>query len=287
MASARTTSKAMSVGYRTVDGVRIRCAESDGPADRTVVLTSPWPESVYTFAPIWSVLGRRFRLFAVDLPGFGASERRDDLLSPRAMGAFLVRLVDECELGRPHLVAPDVGTSAALFAAASSPEAVASVVVGSGGVAVPIELGEPLKGWVLDPDVERFRSVDSATIVTTALETVAGYEFPHAIREDYLESYAGDRFFQSMRYARRYPDELPALAQLLPELQTPVLIFAGLRDRVVPLVNAEFLAARIPRSRLAPIDSGHFVWEEASGSFAAMIAGWVTGGYRESEGDDN
>jgi pimeloyl-ACP methyl ester carboxylesterase len=252
-----------------------------------VVLTSPWPESVYAFAPIWSVLGRRFRLFAVDLPGFGASERRDDLLSPRAMGAFLVRLVDECELGRPHLVAPDVGTSAALFAAASSPEAVASVVVGSGGVAVPIELGEPLKGWVLDPDVERFRSVDSATIVTTALETVAGYEFPHAIREDYLESYAGDRFFQSMRYARRYPDELPALAQLLPELQTPVLIFAGLRDRVVPLVNAEFLAARIPRSRLAPIDSGHFVWEEASGSFAAMIAGWVTGGYRESEGDDN
>jgi pimeloyl-ACP methyl ester carboxylesterase len=66
-----------------------------------------------------------------------------------------------------------------------------------------------------------------------------------------------------------------------------VLIFAGLHDRVVPLVNAEFLAARIPRSRLAPIDSGHFVWEEASGSFAAMIAGWVTGGYRESDGDDN
>ena len=280
MASAQTTSNAMSVGYRTVDGVRVRCAESDGPPDRTVVLTSPWPESVYAFAPLWSVLGRRFRLFAVDLPGFGASERRDELLSPRAMGAFLVRLVDECELGHPHLVAPDVGTSAALFAAASSPDALASVVVGSGGVAVPIELGEPLRGWVLDPDVERFRSVDSAKVVTTALATVAGYDFPNAIREDYLESYAGDRFFESMRYARRYPDELPALAQLLPELETPVLIFAGLRDRVVPLVNAEFLAARIPRSRLAPIDSGHFVWEEASDKFAAMIARWVTGGYR-------
>jgi pimeloyl-ACP methyl ester carboxylesterase len=184
MESARTASNTMSVSYRTVDGVRVRCAESDGPPDRTVVLTSPWPESVYAFAPIWRVLGRRFRLFAVDLPGFGASERRDDLLSPRAMGAFLVRLVDECQLGRPHLVAPDVGTSAALFAAASSPGLAASVVVGSGGVAVPIELGQPLKGWVLDPDVERLRSVDSATIVTAALDTVAGHEFPHAIRED-------------------------------------------------------------------------------------------------------
>ena len=134
---------------------------------------------------------------------------------------------------------------------------------------------------MLDPDVERFRSVDSATIVTAALDTVAGYEFPNAIREDYLESYAGDRFFESMRYARRYPDELPALAQLLPELGTPVLIFAGMRDRVVPLVNAEFLAARIPRSRLALIDSGHFVWEEAPDKFAAMIAAWVTVGYRQ------
>ncbi|HET7047460.1 MAG TPA: alpha/beta hydrolase [Solirubrobacteraceae bacterium] len=287
MASAQTTSKTMSVWYRTVDGVRIRCAESDGPPDRTVVLTSPWPESVYAFAPIWSLLGRRFRLFAVDLPGFGASERRDDLLSPRAMGAFLLRLVDECELGRPHLVAPDVGTSAALFAVASSPEAVASVVVGSGGVAVPIALGEPLKGWVLDADVERFRSVDSAAIVTAALDTVAGHVFPNAIREDYLESYAGDRFFESIRYARRYPEELPALAQLLPELETPVLIFAGLRDRVVPPVNAEFLAERIPFSRLAPIECGHFVWEEASDRFAAMIAAWVTGGYRKPGGADN
>ena len=32
---------------------------------------------------------------AIDLPGFGASERRDDLLSPRAMGGFLARLIAE------------------------------------------------------------------------------------------------------------------------------------------------------------------------------------------------
>ena len=287
MASAQTSSKTMSVCYRTVDGVRIRCAESDGPPGRAVVLTSPWPESIYAFAPIWSVLGRRLRLFAVDLPGFGASERRDDLLSPRAMGAFLIRLVDECELGRSHLVAPDVGTSAALFAAASSPSSFASVVVGSGGAAVPIALGEPLKGWVLDPDVERFRSVDSAAVITAALDTVDAHVFPNAIREDYFESYAGDRFFESMGYARHYPDELPVLARLLPAIEIPVLIFAGLRDRVVPLANAEFLAARIPRSRLATIDAGHFVWEEASDEFAALIAAWVTGGYRQSQTPDN
>ena len=79
----------MRIGFRTVDGVRIRYAESEGPADRTIILTSPWPESVYAFAPVWSALASRFRLFAVDLPGFGASEQPTDLLSPKAIGAFV------------------------------------------------------------------------------------------------------------------------------------------------------------------------------------------------------
>ena len=134
--------------FRTVDGVRIRYAESNGPGERTVLLTSPWPESLYAFSSIWSSLAEHARLFAVDLPGFGRSERREDLLSPRAMGEFLDRLIDEAELAVPHVVAPDVGTAAALFLAAAQPDKVSSVIVGTGGTAVPIQLGEPLASWV-------------------------------------------------------------------------------------------------------------------------------------------
>src|SRR6266571_9206305 len=130
------------VRFRTIDGVRIRYADSGSPQEPAVVLTSPWPESVYAFAPMWAQLAEHARLLAVDLPGFGASERRDDLLSPRAMGAFLAQVIAEADLGTPHIVAPDVGTAAALFAAAAHPERIASVIVGTGGAAVPIQLGE-------------------------------------------------------------------------------------------------------------------------------------------------
>ena len=106
------------VRFRTIDGVRIRYADSGSPQKPAVVLTSPWPESVYAFAPIWASLAEHARLFAVDLPGFGASERRADLLSPRAMGEFLARLIAEADLGAPHIVAPDVGTAAAPCASA-------------------------------------------------------------------------------------------------------------------------------------------------------------------------
>ena len=73
----------------------------------TILLTSPWPESLHAFAPVWDSAGRGTPgCSPIDLPGFGRSERRDDLLSPRAMGGFLARLVDEAGLDRPYVVAP-------------------------------------------------------------------------------------------------------------------------------------------------------------------------------------
>ena len=257
--------------FRTVAGVRVRYAETESPGQRTLLLlTSPGPESIYAFAGMWSPLAGHARLFAVDLPGFGASEGRDELFSPRAMGEFLAQLVDEAELGRAHIVAPDVGTSAALFAAAAHPERFASVVVGTGGAAVPIELGEPLRSWVLDPDLDKYRRMDPHVIVNAASDTIAG-GIPDAIRRDYLACYEGDRFVESMRYVRRYPEELPELAELLPQIATPVTIVNGRHDRVVPLVNAEFLDERLPDSRLEVIDAGHFVWEEAPAEYASIV----------------
>jgi len=272
------TTRIPEVSFRTIDGIRIRHADSGGSPKPTVLLTSPWPESVYAFAPTWVSLSEHARLFAIDLPGFGASERREDLLSPRAMGEFLVRLIAEADLGTPHIVAPDVGTAAALFAAATHPERIAGVIVGSGGAAVPIQLGEPLASWVLDPDLDKYRRMDPRAIVGAAMETIEG-GVPDDSLADYLACYDGDRFAESMRYVRRYPEELPELAGLLPRITAPVTIINGRHDRVVPLANAEFLDQRLPTSRLVIIDAGHFVWEEEPARYASAVMDSITGSW--------
>ena len=273
--AASGTTAIAPVSFRTVDGVRVRYADSGDSAKPTVILTSPWPESVYAFAPMWASLSEHACLFAVDLPGFGASQRRDDLLSPQAMGGFLARLIAEADLGPAHVVAPDVGCAAALFAAAAHPERIASLTVGSGGAAVPVQLGEPLASWVLDPDLDKYRKIDPHVIVNAALSTIAG-GVPDDVRADYLACYEGDRFAESMRYVRRYPEELPALAELLPHIATPVTIIHGSHDRVIPPANAAFLNERLPTSRVAVVDAGHFVWEEAPVEYASIILDSIT-----------
>ena len=142
--------------FRVIDGLSIRFAES-GDRDDHALLLSPWPESLLAFEPMWSRLAERTHLVAIDLPGFGRSQRRDALLSPSAMGEFIVRAADAFGFEHPHVVGPDIGTGAALFAAALYPGRLRSLVVGSGGAAVPLQLGSLLKDWVESTDLEGFR----------------------------------------------------------------------------------------------------------------------------------
>ena len=264
--------------FRVIDGLSIRFAESEDGDDHALLL-SPWPESLLAFEPVWARLAAHTHLVAVDLPGFGRSQRRDALLSPWAMGEFVIRVADTFGLEEPHVVGPDVGTGASLFAAALYPGRLRSLVVGSGGAAFPLQLGGVLKDWVEALDLEGYRRADPRQIVTGALTDIERYTLPDFVREDYLSSYDGDRFVESMRYVRSYPADLPVLRDLLWEIRTPVQIIAGRRDHAVPPVNAEFLHQRLPHSRLDIIDAGHFVWEDAADEYATLVTSWWGGGY--------
>jgi pimeloyl-ACP methyl ester carboxylesterase len=118
--------------------------------------------------------------------------------------------------------------------------------------------------------------MDPHAIVDTALSRIAG-GVADDIRADYRACYEGDRFVESMRYVSTYPEELPELAALLPEIATPVTLVNGSHDRVVPVANVEFLDERLPNSRVAIIDGGHFIWEEAPAEYARIVIDSIRG----------
>jgi pimeloyl-ACP methyl ester carboxylesterase len=258
----------------TVDGLSIRIAEG-GNGEQHAILLSPWPESLFAYERVWPRLADHAHLVAVDLPGFGGSRRSEALMNPKAMGEFIVRIADTLGLDRPHVVAPDVGTSAALFAAAAHPARFASLVVGTGGAAVPLALGEPLKGWVEATDLEPYRQLGGRKIVEIALGTIEGYEPSDEIREDYMASYEGDKFADSIPYVQAYPKQLPVLGRLLPGIETPVRIVQGTEDQVVPVVNAHYLGERLPNSSVDLLaGAGHFCWEERPDEYASLVVDW-------------
>ena len=156
--------------FRVCDGVRVRFADTKADSDVTVLLLAPWPESLWAFRRIWHRVSAVGRAVAIDMPGFGHSDGRPELIAPDASGAFLAGLIEEWGLGAPHVVGPDVGTAAALFLAAKAPERVTSLTVGGGAVRFPIEAGGALKDIIEAPSLDVVRGLDARTNIGYAVE---------------------------------------------------------------------------------------------------------------------
>src|ERR1700731_4831236 len=125
------------VAWRKIDGLNLRYA-TGGKGGEKIVLFSPWPESIFAFAPVWAGLTKQFEVLAIDLPGFGRSETRDDLLAPKTMGEFIAKALDAFGLASVHAVGLDVGSPSVLFAALARPELFRSLVVGAGASTHPL-----------------------------------------------------------------------------------------------------------------------------------------------------
>jgi pimeloyl-ACP methyl ester carboxylesterase len=265
--------------FRTIDGLKIRYATGGQKEGEPILLLSPWPESIYAFLPTWETFSSLGPLVAVDLPGFGMSQSRPDVMAPEAMGEFILRVVEAFGLDRPHAVGPDVGTPALLFAAANHPGSFKSLVIGSGATD-HTHISGILDELVNAPSLVPYQDLTGEQFVRGALENQQKYKLPGYALEDYLASYAGDRFLTSVRFVRDYPQSLPRLAGRLSQIKVPCQITVGRHDPFVPVSNAEGLHKGLPKNKLDILDCGHFAWEDGAAEYGKLASDWIQGGYR-------
>ncbi|MBS7546414.1 alpha/beta fold hydrolase [Ancylobacter oerskovii] len=265
--------------FLTVDGLQIRISRSEGDG-LPILITAPWPQSIYAFHAIWPALTALGPVVAVDLPGFGRSDRRAELMAPEPMGGFVTRLAAALGIERCHAIGPDVGTSAMLFAAATRPSLFESLVIGSGGADMEL-VGKGLRGVIEAREGEYGEPEGGAQVVGT-ITRLTRQTPPAEAMEDFRLSSQGRRWIEAADYVRAYPRDLPRLKSLLPAIRTPVLVISGKDDPIVPPENGAFLVRHLPRSLHTVLDAGHFVWEDDAAGYMHAISAWLGGGYRQA-----
>jgi pimeloyl-ACP methyl ester carboxylesterase len=266
------------VKWLEVDGLKVRYLKGPERTGVPLFLTSPWPESLFAFRKIWDQLTAQTSVVAVDLPGFGQSEGRIDVLSPSGMGAILPQIMHALGLTRVHGVGPDVGTSAFLFAAKDQPALFESLIVGSGATSADTT-GATLKDLIFAPTLADFEKFDGAVVALAAVDGLLNEALPSDVRADYAAASAGRRFVEAAAYVRWYPRDLVKLGEALASISTPVLGIWGEKDPLVPPINANLLLQKLPKSRAIYLDTGHFVWEHQPEAYATAVLDWVKGGY--------
>jgi pimeloyl-ACP methyl ester carboxylesterase len=262
-----------------IDGLSVRYAKAGDSKRLPVLLTAPWPESIYSFYHLVPKLAAKHFVLAVDLPGFGLSQSRPDVMAPEAMGEFLIELLFHFDVSRTHIIAPDVGTLAALFAALKRPELFESLIIG--GAAMQTDLADGALKDLIHSPVGYLANAGSDGV--KAYMDQAAKLTPAAIIDDFNAASTGRRLEEATRFVRAYMTDCPKLEQQLSKIKTPSLVLAGKNDTIVPPVNLQYLAARLPNNHSLLLDAGHRVWEEAADKYNDMIISWLDGEYLSFE----
>ena len=65
-----------------------------------------------------------------------------------------------------------------------------------------------LKDLIDAPSLDALAQIDPADVVHRVAGAIQGYDMPGFVLDDYLASYAGTRYIESVPYVRNYPTGL-------------------------------------------------------------------------------
>lgn len=266
-----------------VAGTRVRVLEA-GPTDGEPVLlihgvggwAENWRETIAALAQ------RGHRAYAVDLPGFGESERprRARYFDPGRpfYARFVVELLDSLGCGRAHLVGHSLGGAVAYTAAVTAPERTSSLtLVAAGGLGLEVALalrlatlpGMRLIAWLRGSRSTR-EGVASCFYDVRRVPRTVWEEADRFVPRSLAETIRVLRAVITLRGVR--PGLRAAWRARAERYAGPVLVVWGERDAVLPAIQAHaasevFAQAEI---RLIP-DAGHLVMIEQPELFAAAL----------------
>jgi pimeloyl-ACP methyl ester carboxylesterase len=263
--------------FVAVDG-RDVYVEQQGTGD-AVVLVHGFGESSYSWRRLIPELARSFRVVALDLNGFGWTERPRDPASYTREGQERLILGVLAALGieRAQFVGHSYGGGLTLFLASRHPERMRSMVlVDTSAASYPedrrtrLAALRPLDLLAVQLSL-RPRHVRRSLRASVFDPAVVTTEMVRAYLDRLRVEGEGDAFYGlTARLAGR--PRGPAADLALEKIAVPALVVWGAEDHVIRVEDGRRGAARLPAAEFVTIpDSGHLPMEERPAELLAVL----------------
>lgn len=268
----------------------IRAAQPNGSPP--LILLHGFGASIGHWRHNLEVLGQHHTVYALDMLGFGASEKA---AAPYDAAFWVEQVYDfwATFIRQPVvLVGNSIGSLISLAAAASHPDMVAGVVM----LSLP------------DPSIREEMMPDFVRPIVTAIEglftsplllrplfwlvrrpgvvrpwAAIAYASRDAVTDELVDILAGpaqDRgsaaAFCAILKSMVNPKFGPRIKSILPELQIPLLLVWGRQDRMIPSYLAQQFASYNANLQLVELDNaGHCLHDERPEEVNALILDWL------------
>lgn len=244
-----------------------------------VLLIHGWPTSSYLWRDVMPPIARHNRVVAIDLPGFGASDKPpgaayDFDFYRTALDGFL----SELDIEKVGLAVHDLGGPVGVHWAVHRPERVTKLALLN--TLVYPEFSEAVLEFVkacADPGLREHLTspagLEEAMKLGLADEANLTAESLAAVREPFQTE-------ESRRVLAKAGvglglDGFAEIARMLPALKVPVRVIYGAQDRILPDVAETMarVARDLPQAQVTALpDCGHFLQEEAGPRIGEELA---------------
>lgn len=241
-----------------------------------LLLVPPVGQSIYTFRKLMPLLSQNYCVIAIDLLGFGHSDRPYSLnYSMDETADVLIRVLDALELKKTHALGVTTGALYLMLAASRCPDRFMKVVaLTPGGITDRMpkklrRLERPL-GFLYR---ELYNKADFEKNLPLFYydETVCTGEVVEQVYKT-LDSFASR---QALMYAIRNFDEEYAIEQIRKN-EREFFIIWGDADRLQPMDRLFALREQLPMSIYHSIrNAGHWMHEEKAGAVADAVDKYI------------
>lgn len=245
-----------------------------------IIFIHGFVSSVVTFRRMMPYLSRHYSVVALDLPGFGKSEKCTSFVySYENYARLIARCMEYFKLEKAVLAGHSMGGQIALYTARLIPERVEKLILlASSGYL------DKAKAWQRYATYLPFSELAAKYVVhkKTVPDYLKNVLYDHSfITDQLIEAYGAPlkekKFYQALIRLLRYREgDLPAGE--LKRITTPALLIWGKEDRVVPFEIGKQLESDLPNARLICYDhSGHLLTEERPKTISEEILYFLKG----------
>lgn len=250
---------------RTIHTAKGRISISEAGTGRAVVMIHGLGATKVSFLPTLAALAPHRRAIAVDLPGFGDSDK--PIVAPYDAPYFadtMTALLDALELDRADFVGNSMGGRVAIEVGLRAPERVARIALLAPSLAwLRDRPWAPYLRWVA-PQLGLIQPAPRPIVDRLVRRLIPGAdeEWTAAGIDEFLRSYLTPRgraaFYAAARniYLEK-PHGPDGFWTRLPDLKPPSLFVWGRKDQIVPIRFARHVRDAIPHAQHLELDCGH------------------------------
>ena len=272
--------------YVEVDGVRTRYITS-GEGDKTIIFIHGFSSSLYSWRACLEPISKQYRVFALDLKGFGFSEKPESEYTTGEYVDFVIHFMDALKLDKATLCGNSMGGGIAWRTALKYPERVEKLILVDAAGYPSSRSGLPfiMKLGRLPGTDNLFSLFTTRGRIRSSLESA--YYYDEQVAEQTVDAYYYPMRTEGAMYAvlarmRNPRGDTEKWAGRISELTLPTLIIWGADDTWIPAEDALRFHQDITGSHLQIIrDCGHLPQEETPEVFIMAVLDFISGTKRE------